>query len=100
MAQEEEVLGKAYDSRLMKRLLGYLRPYIWQTLVALVAIILKAAMDVVGPYLTKVAVDRYLVHTVSQHSILDRWLAPPNQAWTGIAQVSLLYVGALGFSFV
>ena len=30
MAQEEEVLGKAYDSRLMKRLLQYLRPYRWQ----------------------------------------------------------------------
>ncbi len=27
---EEEVLGKAYDARLMKRLLAYLRPYRWQ----------------------------------------------------------------------
>ena len=99
-AHEEEILGKAYDSRLMKRLLGYLRPYTWQTLVALAAIILKAAMDVVGPYLTKVAVDRYLVRSTSEHSFLDRWLAAPEQAWTGIAQVSLLYVGALAFSFV
>ena len=49
---EEEVLGKAYDSRLMKRLLAYLRPYRAQVLLALVAIILKAGVDVLGPYLT------------------------------------------------
>ena len=35
MAQEEDILGKAYDSRLMKRLLTYLRPYKWQTTIAL-----------------------------------------------------------------
>ena len=54
MAQEEEVLGKAYDSRLMARLLKYLRPYRWQVAIALVSIILKSFADVLGPYLTKV----------------------------------------------
>ena len=44
MAQEEEVLGKAYDSRLMKRLLQYLRPYRWQTAIALASILLKAVL--------------------------------------------------------
>ena len=44
----------------MKRLLGYLHAYQWQVGVALVAIVLKAGADVVGPYLTKVAVDKYL----------------------------------------
>jgi ATP-binding cassette subfamily B multidrug efflux pump len=39
-AHEEEVLGKAYDSRLMKRLLRYLRPYRWQVTVALISIVL------------------------------------------------------------
>ena len=43
---EEEVLGKAYDSRLMKRLLTYLRPYQWQVFIALAAIVLKAGADV------------------------------------------------------
>ena len=62
---EEDVLGKAYDSRLMKRLLGYLRPYRWQVMVALVAIILKAGVDVLGPYLTKVAIDKYLTNRPS-----------------------------------
>jgi len=55
--QEEEVLGKAYDSRLMRRLLTYLRPYKWHVVVALASIILKSIADVLGPFLTKVAVD-------------------------------------------
>ena len=49
MAAEEEVLGKAYDSRLMKRLLTYLRPYKWQVGIALISIFLKAGADVLGP---------------------------------------------------
>jgi ATP-binding cassette subfamily B protein len=100
MSAEEEVLGRAYDSRLMKRLLGYLRPYWWQTLVALAAIILKAAMDVVGPFLVKVAIDRYLQKPPASHGWLDRLLAPPEAAWTGITQISLIYVGAIAFSFL
>ena len=40
--QEEEVLGKAYDGRLMRRLLTYLRPYKWHVVIALAAIILKS----------------------------------------------------------
>ena len=60
--QEEEVLGKAYDSKLMKRLLGYLRPYKVQAIVAFLAIVFKAGCDVTGPYLTKIAIDKYLAH--------------------------------------
>jgi ATP-binding cassette, subfamily B, multidrug efflux pump len=96
--QEEEVLGKAYDSRLMKRLLKYLRPYTWQVVVALLAIVLKAGADVLGPYLTKVAVDKYLARVGSPHSFLDRWL---NSApLVGIAQIAALYVGLQLFSFL
>src|SRR3954465_5465243 len=96
-AHEEEVLGKAYDSRLMRRLLTYLRPYKWQTLVALVAIILKAGIDVLGPFLTKTAIDKYLVNA-HRSSILDPWLS--NDAMVGLGQVSLMYVSALALSFV
>src|SRR5215467_2956499 len=97
--QEEEVLGKAYDSRLMKRLLGYLRPYKWTVVIALIAIILKAAADVVGPYLSKVAIDKYLsASSVKSHGFLDSWLS--SSPLTGIAQVALIYVGALIASFL
>jgi ATP-binding cassette, subfamily B, multidrug efflux pump len=96
--QEEEVLGKAYDSRLMKRLLTYLRPYTWQVVVALLAIVLKAGADVLGPYLTKVAVDKYLARTLTAHSFLDRWLS--EVPLVGIAQIAALYVGLQLFSFL
>jgi ATP-binding cassette subfamily B protein len=95
--QEEEVLGKAYDSRLMARLLKYLRPYSWPVAFALLAIIIKSAADVVGPYLTKVAVDKYLARTPSSHSVLDRWLS--SQPLVGIAQVAAIYVLMLVVSF-
>ena len=95
--QEEEVLGKAYDSRLMGRLLRYLKPYTWQVVTALVAIILKAAADVCGPYLTKVAVDRYLAPSGTSASFLARWLSP--KPLTGIKEIAGLYVGLLSFSF-
>jgi ATP-binding cassette, subfamily B, multidrug efflux pump len=98
MAQEEEILGKAYDSRLMRRLLTYLRPYRWQVAIALVSIILKSFADVLGPYLTKVAVDRYLTPTSAGASGLWSWLSP--NARTGVAQLAAIYVGLLIFSFL
>ena len=98
MAQEEEVLGKAYDSRLMRRLLTYLRPYRWQVGVAIVSIILKSFADVLGPYLVKVAVDRYLAPAKGSASGMWNWLSP--KPLTGIAQISTIYFGLLIFTFV
>ncbi len=101
MSQEEEVLGKAYDSRLMARLLKYLRPYRWQVAIALVSILLKSFADVLGPYLTKVAIDRYLAPkgaATSASSGIWSWLSP--NAITGIAQIAAIYVGLLVFSFL
>src|SRR5215813_1337838 len=95
--QEEDVLGKAYDSRLMRRLLTYLRPYRWQVTIALCSIVLKAGADVLGPYLTKVAIDRYLVKVPGLHSPFDPILSA--NPIVGIAQVAALYVGALSISF-
>src|SRR5579864_5114612 len=57
---EEEVLGKAYDSRLMRRLLDYLRPYWPVVLAAVVATFFYGLLQAVPPYLMKVEVDRYL----------------------------------------
>ncbi len=96
--QEEEVLGKAYDARLMKRLLTYLHAYRWQVAVALVAIVLKAGADVLGPYLTKVAIDKYLASHRETHSLLDRFLSP--RPLTGIAQLAAMYMGLLLLSFL
>ncbi len=57
---EEEVLGKAYDGRLMRRLLTYLRPHAWYVLGALLALIGDAVVQLVPPYLVKVAIDQYI----------------------------------------
>ena len=54
---DEEVFGKAYDARLMKRLLRYLRPYQWRVVIAVVVLILAAATQVVGPWLTQIIID-------------------------------------------
>ncbi len=95
--QEEEVLGKAYDGRLMRRLLTYLRPYKWHVVVALGAIILKSGLDVLGPFLTKIAIDKYLAKSPNSHSwIGDRLSSAP---LTGIAQIGGLYVGILVLTF-
>src|SRR5499426_490905 len=58
--QEEEVLGKAYDSRLMRRLLSYLRPYKRYVVLALLLILLESGLEVLFPWLTKIAIDRYI----------------------------------------
>jgi len=57
---EEEVLGKAYDARLMRRLLTYLRPYKPQVALALAAIISASVLQLAQPYLMKLAIDRYI----------------------------------------
>jgi ATP-binding cassette, subfamily B, multidrug efflux pump len=96
--QEEEVLGKAYDARLMRRLLTYLRPYKAHVVLALTAIVLKAGADVLGPYLTKVAIDKYLAPAEGGHSMFDRFLSA--SPLTGIAQVAGLYIATIAFSFL
>jgi len=60
MVHEEEVLGKAYDGRLMRRLLGYLSPYRAAVALALGAIIGQSALQLAQPYLIKLAIDRYI----------------------------------------
>ena len=100
---DDEVLGKAYDGRLMRRLLTYLRPYKLQTAISAVAILFKATTDVAGPYLVKVAVDTYMTPAYTgvpnpNPSWLSRHLSPI--AITGITEIAFLYLGALLFSYV
>jgi len=100
--QEEEVLGKAYDGRLMRRLLTYLRPYQWHVAIALAAIILKSGLDVLGPFLTKIAIDKYLAKSPDSHSYSHSWIGDrlSDAPLVGIAQIGGLYVGILIFTFI
>ncbi len=54
---EEEALGKAYDARLMRRLLRYLAPYWWLVGLAILILAAASATEIVGPWLTQVALD-------------------------------------------
>ena len=91
---EEEVLGKAYDGRLMRRLLTYIRPYKAELSIALVLLTINAVLQAVGPLLTEFAVDRYLAPPEHRAPAwFDHYLSA--SPWTGLAQVSLLYLAAL-----
>src|SRR5579885_2339908 len=83
----------------MRRLLGYMRPYRWLVLLSLVFLVLQSVLQVVGPFLTKVAIDRYLEPSQDlMHTPLDAWL--PTGPWDGLAAVGMLYLGVLAGTFV
>jgi ATP-binding cassette subfamily B multidrug efflux pump len=96
---EEEVLGKAYDGRLMRRLVRYLRPYLGAVIVSLVLLMALAITQATGPLLTKLAIDRYLTgaHQLAP-TVLDRWLAPDVR--TGLVQIAVLYLATILFGFL
>ncbi len=96
---EEEVLGKAYDARLMRRLLTYVRPYKAAVSCSLVLLLFNAVLQVVGPLLTALAIDRYLAPSGKvTHTVLDPFLS--SNPWTGLGQISLLYLLAVVFGML
>jgi ATP-binding cassette subfamily B multidrug efflux pump len=98
---EEEVLGKAYDARLMRRLLRYLRPYWLVVFLALLAILLYGILQAVPPYLMKVEVDQYL-DPASRHMLppfLARFLS--SDPLVGIMQIAFaLFLPSVVLTFV
>ena len=80
---DEEVLGKAYDSRLMRRLLGYLRPYRAHVAFAVATIVANSALQLAPPYLTKIVIDEYI----------------PARDLSGLTAIAALYLGTLAASF-
>jgi len=79
----EDLVAKSYDRTLLRRLLTYLRPYKTAVAVSFLLIVVMAALDLVGPYLTKIAIDRYIT----------RGDAP------GLARVAALYMLTLLAAF-
>lgn len=94
---EEEVLGKAYDGRLMRRLLRYMAPYRSRIAAALLFLFLYSLLQISGPLLTRLAVDKYLAPT-GAHTVLDPWLSM--DAFTGLSQIAGLYLAVLAGIFV
>jgi ATP-binding cassette subfamily B protein len=100
---DEEPIGKVYDSDLIKRLGHYLKPYWAQAIISSIAVTLKSLSDVTGPYLVKVAIDRYMVR---EPDAATSWLGSrlPADPWLGITRLAELYCIALllayAFEFV
>jgi ATP-binding cassette, subfamily B, multidrug efflux pump len=82
-AHDEDVVGKAYDGRLMRRLLGYLRPYRLHAALALAAIIANSVLQLSQPYLMKLAIDRFI----------------PAGDLDGVNRIALWYLGILAAAF-
>ncbi|MBI1804971.1 MAG: ABC transporter ATP-binding protein [Ignavibacteriae bacterium] len=72
--QDEEILGKAYDARLMKRLLRYLRPYKWYVVLGILMSVAVSALEAIRPWFTKHAVDVNIAEKDS-HGLLMTALA-------------------------
>jgi ATP-binding cassette subfamily B multidrug efflux pump len=90
---EEEALGKAYDSRLMRRLLQYMKPYKWHVVLALVLVAIVTPLELAPPLIFRKAIDSYFVPE------LKGAITEPS-AWTGILWLSLIYLGVLAFDFL
>lgn len=84
---EEEILGKAYDGRLMRRLLRYLRPYKWHAMTALALTILSAPLVLAGPPLTKAAVDLFLEPDPSKPPAGFALLLKRSADWVGLGGI-------------
>ena len=81
---DEDIVGKAYDGRLMRRLLTYLWPYRRDAALALAAIIAGSVLQLAQPYLMKVTIDRYI----------------PAKDVAGINRMAVAYLLILAASFV
>jgi len=90
--QEDEILGKTYDANMIRRLLRYVRPYRGATGLAIGLLLLASATDLVGPYLYRVAIDRYIL----PGSVNAR---PITGDLRGVARIAALYLLILGIGF-
>ena len=88
---EEEQLGKAYDARLTRRLLRYLKPYKWRVVFALLLTLAVTPLELVPPYLFKVGVDSYIVPGAKH--LLEESAALRGVAWVSVAYLTALLLG-------
>ncbi|MFN7998546.1 MAG: ABC transporter ATP-binding protein [Bryobacteraceae bacterium] len=83
----------------MRRLLSYMRPYRGYVSLSLLFLLLQSILQVAGPLLTKIAVDRYLQPNPGRVTTpIDSYL--PADPWSGLAAVGVLYLGVLAGTFI
>jgi ATP-binding cassette subfamily B protein len=104
---EEEALGKAYDARLMRRLLGYLRPYRGMVVGAVALILVSSLLQLVGPLATAVAIDVFIrpAGAAPEGGVTGRVAGlvahrgAALEAREGLAAMALVYLAALIATF-
>jgi ATP-binding cassette subfamily B multidrug efflux pump len=80
---EEEALGKAYDARLMRRLIGFLGAHRGKVAVATVLVLTAAGLEIVQPWLWKIAIDSFIARG----------------DFAGLTRVALVYLCVLAIEF-
>jgi ATP-binding cassette, subfamily B, multidrug efflux pump len=90
---EEEALGKAYDSHLMRRLLQYMKPYRWRVVLALALVAIVTPLELAPPAIFQKAIDGYFVPVLNH-------VLPEGKAWMGVIWLSLLFFAVLAFDFL
>src|SRR4051812_47854924 len=91
--REEEALGTTYDSHLVRRLIGYLRPYAGWVAVAGLLTLPVAPLAAAGPKLFQVAVDSYIVPALHKQITTAAGVR-------GLGIMSLLYFASLALGFL
>jgi len=82
--QDDDPIGGSYDRTLVRRLLGFLRPYRHALLGALILIVAQSLLDLTGPYLTKVAIDSYIARGEA----------------AGLARIAAIYLAVLLVAYI
>ena len=90
--QDDEVLGKAYDATLMRRLLRYLKPYRRHVALGIVLSIAVSSMEAVRPYFTKVAVDQNIAQKDAHGLLVTTLLFFGLMAARGFVQYANTYL--------
>jgi ATP-binding cassette subfamily B protein len=90
--QDDEVLGKAYDATLMRRLLRYLKPYRRHVALGIMLSIAVSSMEAVRPYFTKVAVDQNIAQKDAHGLLVTTLLFFGLMAARGFVQYANTYL--------
>src|ERR1700739_1325900 len=90
---EEEALSKAYDARLMRRLMEYMRPYKWRVALALSLVAIVTPLELSPPIIFGWAIDHYFSPAL-------KGMLLESGAWRGIGIASVVYLLVLIFDFL
>lgn len=86
---QEEILTKSYDHKIMKRLLSYAKPYAFQIAISILAILIVTMTNLLRPYLVKVAIDNYI------NSSLPKYIAI-----NGVLRIGTIYLAIIFIAFI